>query len=85
MATNADVGRSGLSAEFWAIIRVGVALAAIGGTAITLEWNMYARLDVRMERIEGDLGEVKERCRISRAGFRGDLEKGRRMSELLMR
>lgn len=60
MAADTEAGRSCLSAEFWAIIGVGVALAAIGVTAITLGWNMYARLDVRMERIEGDIGDVKE-------------------------
>ena len=76
MATNADVGRSALSVEFWAIIGVGVALAAIGGTAITLGWNMYARLDVRMERIERDIGDVKERLLPIRGWFQGRFKEG---------
>ena len=45
MAADTAAGKSGLSAEFWAIIVVGVMLAAIGITAITLGWNMYTRLD----------------------------------------
>ena len=61
MAADAEAGRSGLSPDFWGIIGVGVPLAAIGGTAITLGRNMFARLDVRMEGIEGNIGDVKER------------------------
>ena len=52
MATDAVAGKSGLSAEFWAIIGVGVMLAAIGITAITLGWNMYTRLDTRLADME---------------------------------
>ncbi len=52
MATDAVAGKSGLSAEFWAIIGVGVMLAAIGITAITLGWNMYTRLDTRLSALE---------------------------------
>ena len=76
MAANTEVGRSGLSAEFWAIIGVGVALAAIGATAITLGWNMYARLDVRMERIEGDIGDVKERLSHIEGWIQGRFREG---------
>ena len=54
-----------MSAEFWAIIGVGVALAG-------LQWRMYAslstglngrmdRIEVRLDRIEADLTSVKER------------------------
>ena len=54
-----------MSAEFWAIIGVGVALAG-------MQWRMYAslnaslngrmdRIEARMERIEADLTSVKER------------------------
>ena len=50
-----------MSPEFWAIIGVGVALTAVGATAITLGWSMYARLDARLDRIEVDLTSVKER------------------------
>ena len=50
-----------MSAEFWAIIGVGVALTAVGVTTITLGWSMYARLDARLDRIEVDLTSVKER------------------------
>ena len=52
MATDAVARKSGLSAEFWAIIGVGVMLAAIGITAITLGWNMYTRLDTRLADLE---------------------------------
>ena len=76
MATNAEIGRSGLSAEFWAIIGAGVALAAIGGTGITLGWNMYSRLDVRMERIEGDIGDVKERLSHIEGWIQGRFREG---------
>ena len=54
-----------MSAEFWAIIGVGVALAG-------LQWRMYAslstglngrmdRIEARLDRIEADLTSVKER------------------------
>ena len=50
-----------MSAEFWAIIGVGVALAG-------LQWRMYAslngrmdRIETRLDRIEADLSSVKER------------------------
>ena len=54
-----------MSAEFWAIIGVGVALAV-------MQWRMYAslnanlngrmdRIEARIERIEADLTSVKER------------------------
>ena len=52
MAANTAAGKSGLSAEFWAIIGVGVMLAAIGITAITLGWNMYTRLETRLAALE---------------------------------
>ena len=76
MAANAEVGRSGLSAEFWAIIGVGLALAAIGGTAITLGGNMYTRLDVGMERIEGGIGDVKERLSHIEGWIQGGFREG---------
>lgn len=41
-----------MSAEFWAILGVGVALTAVGVTAITLGWSMYARLDARLAAVE---------------------------------
>ena len=50
-----------MSAEFWAIMGVGAALAG-------LQWRMYASLNGRMDRIEAridrmqeDLASVKER------------------------
>ena len=50
-----------MSAELWAIIGVGVALAG-------LQWRMYAslngrmdRIEARLDRIEADLTSVKER------------------------
>lgn len=50
-----------MSAEFWAILGVGAALAG-------LQWRMYASLNGRMDRIEAridrmqeDLASVKER------------------------
>lgn len=54
-----------MSAEFWAIIGVGVALAG-------MQWRMYAslntnlngrmdRIEARIERIEADLTSLKER------------------------
>ena len=54
-----------MSAEFWAIIGVGVALAG-------LQWRTYAslsaglngrmdRMEARLDRIEADLTSVKER------------------------
>ena len=69
-------GKSSLSAEFWAIIGVGVALAAIGVTATTLGWNMYARLDGRMERIEGNIGDVKERLSHIEGWIQGRFREG---------
>ena len=41
-----------MSPEFWAIIGVGVALTAVGVTAITLGWSMYARLDTCLAAVE---------------------------------
>lgn len=76
MTTGTAAGKSGLSAEFWAIIGVGVMLAAIGVTAITLGWNMYARLDVRMERIEGDISDVKERLSHIEGWIQGRFREG---------
>ena len=75
MASN-TAGKSRLSAEFWAIIGVGVMLAAIGFTAITLGWNMYARLDVRMARIEGNISDVKERLSHIEGWIQGRFREG---------
>ena len=50
-----------MSAEFWAIMGVGAALAG-------LQWRMYAslngrmdRIETRMDRMQEDLASVKER------------------------
>ena len=43
-----------MSAEFWVILAVGVALAG-------LQWRMYAGLNGRMDQIQQDLASVKER------------------------
>ena len=75
MACNPE-GKSRLSAEFWAIIGVGVMLAAIGFTAITLGWNMYARLDVRLARIEGNISDVKERLSHIEGWIQGRFREG---------
>ena len=46
-----------MSAEFWAIIGVGVALAG-------MQWRMYANLNSRMDRIEARIeGWIAGRCR----------------------
>ena len=74
--TSNTAGKSRLSVEFWAIIGVGVMLAAIGFTAITLGWNMYARLDVRMARIEGDINDVKERLSHIEGWIQGRFREG---------
>jgi len=74
--TSNTAGKSRLSAEFWAIIGVGVMLAAIGFTAITLGWNMYARLDVRMARIEGAVSDVKERLSHIEGWIQGRFREG---------
>ena len=74
--TSNTAGKNHLSAEFWAIIGVGVMLAAIGFTAITLGWNMYARLDVRMARIEGDISDVKERLSHIEGWIQGRFREG---------
>lgn len=42
-----------MSAEFWAIMGVGVALAG-------LQWRMYASLNGRMDRIEARMGRMQE-------------------------
>lgn len=52
MAADTAAGKNRLGAEFWAIVGVGVMLAAIGITAITLGWNMYTRLDTRLAALE---------------------------------
>ena len=43
-----------MSAEFWAVIAVGVALAG-------LQWRMYASLNGRLDRIETRLNEIDRR------------------------
>lgn len=54
-----------MSPEFWAVIGVSVALAAVGVTAITLGWSMYARLDARLAAVETRLvGVEKGQARI---------------------
>lgn len=65
-----------MSAEFWAIIGIGAALTAVGATAITLGWNMYARLDVRIGRIEGDISDVKERLSHIEGWIQGRFREG---------
>ena len=74
--TSNTAGKSRLSAEFWAIIGVGVMLSAIGFTAITPGWNMYARLDVRMARIEGNISDVKERLSHIEGWIQGRFREG---------
>ena len=41
-----------VSPEFWAIAGVGVTLTAVGVTAITFGWSMYARLGARLAAVE---------------------------------
>ena len=48
-----------MSPEFWAVIGVGVPLAAVGVTAITLGWSMYARLDARLAAVEKGQGRIE--------------------------
>ena len=43
-----------MSAEFWAIIGAGVALAG-------LQWRMYASLNGRMDRIEARMDRIEAR------------------------
>ena len=43
-----------MSAEFWAVIAVGVALAG-------LQWRMYASLNGRLDRIEGRMDRIEGR------------------------
>ena len=43
-----------MSAEFWAVIAVGVALAG-------LQWRMYASLNGRLDRIETRVNEIDRR------------------------
>lgn len=74
--TSNTAGKNRLSAEFWAIIGVGVMLAVIGSTAITLGWNTYARLDVRMARIEGNISDVKERLSHIEGWIQGRFREG---------
>lgn len=49
-----------MSAEFWAIIGVGVALAAVGMTAVTLGWNLYVRLETRLAGCETRLAAIEK-------------------------
>ena len=49
-----------MSAEFWAIIGVGVALAAVGMTAVTLGWNLYVRLGTRLAGFETRLAAIEK-------------------------
>jgi len=39
---------------------VGVALTAVGVTAITLGWSMYARLDARLAAVEARVAAVEK-------------------------
>ena len=39
-------------------------------------WNMYARLDARMARIEGDIGDVKERLSHIEGWIQGRFREG---------
>ena len=50
-----------MSPEFWAIIGVGAALTAVGVTAITLGWSMYARLDARLTTVDARLAAIDTR------------------------
>lgn len=43
-----------MSAEFWAILGVGVAMAG-------LQWRMYASLNGRLDRIEGRMDRLEGR------------------------
>ena len=43
-----------MSAEFWAILGVGAAMAG-------LQWRMYASLNGRLDRIEGRLDRIEGR------------------------
>lgn len=43
-----------MSAEFWAILGVGVAVLGLG-------WRVYARLDARLDILRGGMSAVKER------------------------
>ena len=49
-----------MSPEFWTIIGVGAALTAVGVTAITLGWSMYARLDARIGALDARLAAVEK-------------------------
>ena len=49
-----------MSPGFWAIVGVGVALTAVGVTAVTLGWNMYARLDARLTAVDARLAAVEK-------------------------
>ena len=42
------------SKEFWAIIAVGVAILGLG-------WQAYNRVDMRLDVVQRDLSNVKER------------------------
>ena len=66
-----------MSPEFWAIMGVGVALTAVGVTAVTLGWSMYARLDARLTAVDARLPPSKKAKPASRDGLPDGSEKKR--------
>lgn len=68
MAT--DVGRKGgLSAEFWAIISVGVAILVPG-------WFAFSNLDAKVDDLRTDMASVKERLAHIEGWIQGRFREG---------
>jgi len=52
MAAGAAAGRRRPSAEFWAIVAVGLTIVGLG-------WQAYNRLDTRIDALQNDVSTVK--------------------------
>ena len=54
MAADTSVARRRLSAEFWAIIGIGVTIVGLG-------WHAYNGLNTSIDALQRDVSNVKER------------------------
>lgn len=69
MAAGAAAGRRRLSAEFWAIVAVGLTIVGLG-------WQAYNRLDTRLDSLQNDVSSVKERLAHIEGWIQGRFREG---------